>query len=168
MTFVSVILIEKVGRTGLTVIGFGIMTIFCCGMTASLLLQHYATWVPYLSIVCVLGYIVGFAIGPGPVPWIWNNEFFRQSARGPAGSISCGLNWTAAFLVGKFFPLMQDLIGPYVFIFFGGVSIFCCLFLYKFAPETKGRSLAQIEAAFAKMNGTKLEEQITLKSEEYQ
>ena len=65
-------------------------------MTASLLLQHYATWVPYLSIVCVLGYIVGFAIGPGPVPWIWNNEFFRQSARGPAG---CKFLWESFCII---------------------------------------------------------------------
>ena len=40
---------------------------------------------PYLCIACVLGYIVGFAIGPGPVPWIWNSEFFNQNARGAAG-----------------------------------------------------------------------------------
>ena len=41
--------------------------------------------IPYMCIVCVLGYIVGFAIGPGPVPWIWNSEFFNQQARGAAG-----------------------------------------------------------------------------------
>jgi len=44
-----------------------------------------APFVPYLSIVCILGYILGFAIGPAPVPWIWNSEYFRQNARGPAG-----------------------------------------------------------------------------------
>ena len=78
-----------------------------------------ASFVPYLSIVCILGYIVGFAVGPGPVPWIWNSEYFPQRARGPAGcrklklyqllkvilAVSCALNWTAAFLVGKFFPI---------------------------------------------------------------
>ena len=42
-------------------------------------------WMPKLSIVCVMGYIVGFAIGPGPVPWIWNTEFFKQSARAGGG-----------------------------------------------------------------------------------
>ena len=45
-----------------------------------------ASWVPLLSVFCVMGYIVGFAIGPGPVPWIWNTEFFQQSARAGGAS----------------------------------------------------------------------------------
>ena len=50
-----------------------------------------APWVPYLSIICVMGYIFGFAIGPGPIPWIWNTEFFKQSAR--AGGASEYIYW---------------------------------------------------------------------------
>jgi len=153
MTFVSVALIERMGRTGLSVYGYGIMTFFCCGMFLSLKYLTYASFVPYLSIVCILGYIVGFAIGPGPVPWIWNSEYFKQSARGPAGSVACALNWTAAFLVGKFFPIAQGIVGEWVFIFFAAVSIFCLFFLGKFAVETKGKTFRQIEAEFALMNG---------------
>ena len=54
-------------------------------MTVCLNMLDASPVIPYLCIVCVLGYIVGFAIGPGPVPWIWNSEFFNQRARGPAG-----------------------------------------------------------------------------------
>ena len=43
-------------------------------------------YVPKLSVVCVMGYIVGFAIGPGPIPWLWNSEFFPQSARAGGAS----------------------------------------------------------------------------------
>ena len=84
-------------------------------------------------------------------------------------AVSCALNWTAAFLVGKFFPVMQNLIGEYVFVFFAAVSLFCMLFLGKFAPETKGKSFSQIDAEFAVMNGTKVpqtDEERTLKSEQ--
>ena len=49
---------------------------------------HVGTWVSYVSILCVMGYIVGFAIGPGPVPWIWATEFFKQSARAAGASKS--------------------------------------------------------------------------------
>ena len=63
-------------------------------MFLSLKYLTYASFVPYLSIVCILGYIVGFAIGPGPVPWIWNSEYFKQSARGPAGcKFFVTINW---------------------------------------------------------------------------
>ncbi|CAG5105916.1 Oidioi.mRNA.OKI2018_I69.chr1.g2567.t1.cds [Oikopleura dioica] len=105
MTFVSLAVIEKFGRTGLHVGGNVLMVIFCLGMFLCLKYLTAASFVPYLSIVCILGYIVGFALGPGPVPWIWNSEYFPQRARGPAGSVSCALNWTAAFVVGKFFPI---------------------------------------------------------------
>merc|ERR1712210_401643 len=85
------------------------------GMFLCLKYLNAASFVPYLSIVCILGYIVGFAVGPGPVPWIWNSEYFPQRARGPAGSVSCALNWTAAFLVGKFFPIGTVLYNKYRF-----------------------------------------------------
>ena len=55
-------------------------------MVAVLNQLEAAPWVPYLSIVCVMGYIFGFAIGPGPIPWIWNTEFFKQSARAGGAS----------------------------------------------------------------------------------
>ena len=54
-------------------------------MTICLNMLDKSSIMPYLCIGCVLGYIIGFAIGPGPVPWIWNSEFFNQSARGAAG-----------------------------------------------------------------------------------
>jgi len=166
MTFVSLAVIEKFGRTGLHVGGNILMVIFCAGMFLCLKYLNAATFVPYLSIVCILGYIVGFAVGPGPVPWIWNSEYFPQRARGPAGSVSCALNWTAAFLVGKFFPIAQSAIGEWVFIFFCAVSAFLAVFLWKFAPETKGKSFAEINAEFAKMNGVEVQETEMLKSDE--
>ena len=60
-------------------------------MVAVLNQLESAPWVPYLSIICVMGYIFGFAIGPGPIPWIWNTEFFKQSAR--AGGASEYIYW---------------------------------------------------------------------------
>jgi len=61
-------------------------------------------WLSYLSIICVIGYIVGFAVGPGPIPWIMNAEFFTQAARPPATMLSCVANWTCNFLIGIGFP----------------------------------------------------------------
>ena len=58
----------------------------CFAMVAVLNQLDSAPWVPYLSIICVMGYIFGFAIGPGPIPWIWNTEFFKQSARAGGAS----------------------------------------------------------------------------------
>jgi len=166
MTFVSMALMDKMGRKSLQVYGYIIITFFCVAMTVCLNMLDASPVIPYLCIACVLGYIVGFAIGPGPVPWIWNSEFFNQRARGPAGSVSCALNWTSTFLVGKFFPPLQNAMGAYVFIIFAGVAAFVTVFLIKFAPETKGKSFEEIEAEFEKMNGVKNEEATPMKAAE--
>ena len=81
-------------------------------------------------------------------------------------AVSCALNWTSTFLVGKFFPPLQNAMGAYVFIIFAGVAAFVTVFLIKFAPETKGKSFEEIEAEFEKMNGVKNEEATPMKSDE--
>merc|ERR1719242_1956788 len=77
-----------------------------------------AQWISYLSIACVIGYIIGFAIGPGPIPWLITAELFEQAARPPAVMVSCMLNWACNFCVGLGFPAVQDAAGAYVFLIF--------------------------------------------------
>ena len=87
-----------------------------------------APWVPYLSIICVMGYIFGFAIGPGPIPWIWNTEFFKQSAR--AGGASEYIYWLSEIssilrtirFTEKLSHFLCYLLGLYIL----GWSIFSC------------------------------------------
>lgn len=159
MTFVSMSLMEKAGRKSLMVYGYGIMILFCVLLAVALMNLHRGSVVPYLSIVCVMGYIVGFAIGPGPVPWIWASEFFKQSARAAGASIGCVICWVCTFIVGKFFPMAEAKFGPYVFIFFAVVSLFAFLFCLKITPETKGKSFKDIEIYFAKMNGVEVDDE---------
>ena len=64
-----------------------------------------ASWVPHLSVFCVMGYIVGFAIGPGPVPWIWNTEFFQQSARA-GGASKCLFRCSIYSPFAQLFPAL--------------------------------------------------------------
>merc|ERR1711892_200194 len=64
MTFVSMVLMDRMGRKALQVYGYAIMTFFCVSMTVCLNMLEKSPIMPYLCIGCVLGYIVGFAIGP--------------------------------------------------------------------------------------------------------
>jgi len=153
MTFVSMALMEKMGRKSLMVWGYGIMVVFCFAMVGVLNCLDKATWVPHLSVFCVMGYIVGFAIGPGPVPWIWNTEFFQQSARAGGATISCVICWVCTYLVGQFFPAIQLKIGAYVFVFFGAICLFAFFYIKAKLPETRGRTFESIFNHFAKMNG---------------
>ena len=55
----------------------------------------------------VILFVVGFATGPGSIPWFFVTELFNQSARGMATSIAVVTNWSANFLVGLLFPPLQ-------------------------------------------------------------
>jgi len=154
MTIVSVFLSDRAGRRKLLFYGYIISSMFCVLMTISLSLQDDIPWISNLSIASVIGFIVGFAIGPGPIPWIQQTEFFRQSNRPAAGSFGTGLNWTCNFIVALVFPFMQKLMGPFVFVFFLVICIIGTLFTWKYVPETKKKSFEEISALFDKLNNS--------------
>lgn len=157
MTIISVAVIEWSGRKSLLVWGFGIMVFWCIGLTVILnvLLDGVARWVSYLSIGGVIGYIVGFAIGPGPIPWLVTAELFRQAARPPAFMISCLVNWGCNFLIGIGFPVVNNATGPWVFLVFMVVCAFATAYCAIVLPETKGKTFNEINDLFAKRNGVK-------------
>ena len=124
--------------------GYGIMAFFCLAMVIVLNCLTMASLVPHLSVFCVMGYIVGFAIGPGPVSWIWTNEFFEQSARAGGATVSCVICWLCTYLVGQFCPVVQLKIGAYVFVFFGVICVGAFVYIKLKLPETKGVVLTHL------------------------
>lgn len=111
MTFISLVLIEKAGRKTLMLAGLGVMLVTTTLLLICLQLSESVTALRYLSIVMVILFVVGFATGPGSIPWFFVTELFTQSARGMATSIAVVTNWTANFLVGLGFePLRVSII----------------------------------------------------------
>lgn len=100
-------------------------------------------WLP-VTAICV--FIIFFSIGFGPVPWLMLGEVFAADIKGLAGSISATLNWTLAFIVSKFFSNLTEAIdiGP-TFWLFSGISCLGTVFVYFVVPETKNKSLAEIQ-----------------------
>ncbi|XP_073466224.1 solute carrier family 2, facilitated glucose transporter member 9 isoform X1 [Aquarana catesbeiana] len=150
----SGITIEKLGRRVLLIGGFGLMTLFFGILTVSLTFQDRASWVPYISIVCILGVIASFCIGPGGIPFVLVGEFFQQSQRPAAFMIAGTVNWLSNFAVGLLFPLIRDGLDNYCFVVFAAISLTGALYLYFVLPETKNKTFSEIDQAFAKMNKT--------------
>merc|ERR1712203_499869 len=98
--------------------GLSLMLCMTILLLASLLTFETVPTMSYVAIVAVITFVVGFATGPGSIPWFFVTELFAQSGRPTATSIAVVVNWTANFLVGVGFPPMQLLIGSYVFIIF--------------------------------------------------
>ncbi|XP_045627315.1 solute carrier family 2, facilitated glucose transporter member 9 isoform X5 [Ursus americanus] len=103
----SGLVIERLGRRPLLIGGFGLMALFFGILTVTLTLQDHASWIPYLSIVCILAIIASFCSGPGGIPFILTGEFFQQPQRPAAFVIAGTVNWLSNFAVGLLFPFIQ-------------------------------------------------------------
>lgn len=150
MTFVSLVLIEKAGRKTLMVIGLVFMFLMTTMLFAALLSFESVPAMSYVAIVAVILFVVGFATGPGSIPWFFVTELFAQSGRPTATSIAVTVNWSANFLVGLGFAPLNTLLGPYVFVIFMVIQLFFILYVYFVVPETKNRTTEEITARFRK------------------
>merc|ERR1712209_171403 len=150
MTFVSLALIEKAGRKVLMLSGLSLMICMTILLLASLLTFTTVPAMSYVAVVAVITFVVGFATGPGSIPWFFVTELFAQSGRPTATSIAVVVNWTANFLVGLGFQPMQEALGAYVFIIFMIIQLFFILYVYFVVPETKNRTIEEITAKFRK------------------
>ncbi|XP_064642327.1 solute carrier family 2, facilitated glucose transporter member 3-like isoform X2 [Lineus longissimus] len=142
-TIVAVPLIEKLGRRPLLLVPMGAMAVSMILITVSLNLPDVAG-MPYVSIGCVILYVIGFAIGLGPIPLFVASEVFRQEPRQIAMSIALFFNWVCNFILAISFRFIQTALGAYTFLIFLVVIIGAIVFIFFFVPETKGRSIDEI------------------------
>jgi MFS family permease len=118
MTLVTVPLIERLGRKLLLTVPIAIIIVDFILLVLFLTFKHYYAVFSYLSTVCILVFIMGFAVGLGPVPFLYTAEIFNQKTRSSAMAIAVTVNWLSTLLISFFFPLLSELMGQYVFCVF--------------------------------------------------
>ena len=148
-TIVAVLTVDRYGRKPLQIIGAIIMAASMFGLGADLMFQQKGM----LALVCMLFYIAGFALSWGPVTWVLLSEIFPNQIRGKAMAMAVAAQWIANYLVSWSFPIMNDnpgLVSRYhhgfVYFVYGLMSVLAALFVWKFVPETKGKSLEEMES----------------------
>lgn len=100
------------------------------------------------TMVLIACYILGFALSWGPIAWVLIGEIFPLSVRGIGSSFGSAANWLGNFVVSQFFLMLLAMFGNNVggpFTIFGVFSALSIPFVLRFVPETKGKSLEQIE-----------------------
>ncbi|MFH5181296.1 sugar porter family MFS transporter [Paenibacillus sp. TAB 01] len=142
-TILALWLIDKVGRKALLLVGSGLMTLSLAVIGAAFHTGH--TSGP-LVLIFILLYVASFAVSLGPVVWVILSEIFPNRIRGKATAIASMALWMADYIVSQSFPPMLNTAGPAMtFWIFGLMSLFTCFFTWRVVPETKGRSLEEIE-----------------------
>lgn len=102
-----------------------------------------------LAIIAMLIYIAFFAPGMGPLPWTVNSEIYPTWARSSAVAIATTVNWISNLIVSMTFLTLTDAIGqPSTFALYAGLGLLGLLFVVFFLPETKGRTLEEVEELF--------------------
>jgi SP family facilitated glucose transporter-like MFS transporter 1 len=147
-TIAVVPLIEKLGRKPLLVYPMVIMVIDFFLLTACMLLQSRNIVFSYLSIGCIILFICCFAVGLGPIPFIYATEVFPQEARGAALAVCMTLNWIANLILSLSFEYLVKYLADFTFLVFAVIVGFAVIFLFKKLPETKNKSIDEILAFF--------------------
>ncbi|XP_048864315.1 solute carrier family 2, facilitated glucose transporter member 9-like isoform X1 [Brienomyrus brachyistius] len=141
--------IERLGRRPLIIGGFGVMGVFCAGITLSLVLQERISFMRYVSVGCVVGIIAGFCIGPAGVPFLMTAELFKQSHRPAAYTVGGSLNWISNFTVGFVFPFLQMSAGSFCYLVFSGICLLVSTYVFFIIPETKNKTFMEISQMFS-------------------
>ena len=152
-TVVAVLSVDHFGRKPLQIIGALVMAVSMISLGVDFWLGGQGM----VALVCMLVYTAGFAVSWGPVTWVLLSEIFPNQIRGKAMAVAVAAQWIANYLVSWSFPILDD--NPYLVAHFkhgfaywiyGVMSVLAALFMWRFVPETKGRTLEQMEGLWRK------------------
>ncbi len=156
-TVVACVLMDKAGRRALLLLASCGMVITCFTMGLYYKMSNTSTTdvsgtVPdlsWLALSSLIVYIIAFSLGWGPIPMLMMSEIFPLKARGSAMALASLTGWSTSFLVTKEFAYLELVLGLHgTFWLFGIFTLIASLFVYKMVPETKGKSLEDIELYF--------------------
>jgi MFS transporter, SP family, galactose:H+ symporter len=152
-TFIAIAFIDRLGRRPLLIAGL-------IGMGLSLAAVGFAFWqsgaqggvggsAGVITLTALVVFIISFAFSLGPVTWTVINEIYPGEVRGRAVAVATAVNWGAAFLVSGFFLSLVKAIGQaYTFRLFAAFCMIGLIWVIVDVPETRGRSLEEIEAGW--------------------
>ena len=153
-TFIAMATIDKLGRKPLIYYG-------CIGMIIGFMLlagTFVANQVGILSLVGILLFIGSFALSMGPVMWVLLPEMFPNKIRSAAMSVAVAVLWATNYSISQMFPVVMESrlnvegvwngsLPYFIFIIFIAITL---LFTKKYIPETKGKSLEELEKIWNK------------------
>ena len=160
-TFIAVAWVDKLGRRPLLFAGLigmflSLVTIAICFADLKHVTAHteQATNSPsdagVIMLFATMVFIASFAFSLGPVVWTVINEIYPSHVRGRGVAVATAANWGSAWLVTQFFLTLTNLLGESgTFALFAFMCVVSYVFIWKLVPETKGKTLDEIQQQFA-------------------
>lgn len=152
--FLSTLIVDKLGRRILLLASNVAMFITTFILGVYFYLQHKTsvdvTNIGWLPLLCICIFVFLFSLGFGPIPWMMMGEIFSSTIKGIAGSSACLFNWLMAFVVTKYYAPLETAAGAYTcFWLFSAICAVGTIFVFVLVPETKGKTLDQIQLELA-------------------
>ena len=145
-TIVALLLLDKLGRRVFLLIGTVGLVVGLALLGVFFAFSGVQNAAPWLALVALIIYIASFAVGLGPVFWLMISEIYPLRVRGPAMSVATVANWSANFVVSfTFLTLVGVITRAGTFWLYGVIAVGALAFFFFFVPETKGKSLEDIE-----------------------
>lgn len=147
-TVLAILMVDKFGRKPLQIVGAAAMAFFMFGLGTSFYFHRLGIG----ALIFILGYVASFAISWGPVTWVLLAEIFPNRIRGKAMAVAVAVQWISNYFVSWTFPMMDK--SSYLthmfnhgfsYWIYGVMSVLAALFMWKFVPETKGKTLEEME-----------------------
>ncbi|RIM67594.1 sugar porter family MFS transporter, partial [Staphylococcus arlettae] len=155
VTIIAVFIVDKVDRKKLLVTGN-------IGMVTSLIIMAVLIWTigitssSWIIIICLSLFIVFFGITWGPILWVMLPEMFPTRARGAATGVATLVLNIGTLIVAQLFPILNNALSTeWVFLIFAMIGVLALAFVIKYLPETRGRSLEEIEYDLRLRTGAK-------------
>lgn len=152
-TVLAIQTVDKFGRKPLMIIGAVSMAIAMFALGTA----FYTTSLGVFALVCMLVYVAGFAMSWGPVAWVLLSEIFPNSIRGKALAVAVAAQWIANYFVSWTFPMMdknsylvEKFNHGFAYWVYGLMGVLAALFVWKFIPETKGKTLEEMNDLWTK------------------
>ncbi|KAF7066528.1 hypothetical protein CFC21_072499 [Triticum aestivum] len=150
ITLFGAILMDRSGRRVLLMVSASGTFLGCFLTGISFYLKAHGLflqWVPSLALSGILVYIGAYSIGMGPVPWVVMSEIFSINIKALGGSLVTLISWLGSFAVSYSFNFLMDWSAAGTFFMFSASSLVTILFVARLVPETKGKTLEEIQAS---------------------
>ena len=147
-TVIAVLTVDKWGRKPLLIIGSAGMAI---GMFAISALSFYNV-IGIGTLIFIIIYTASFMMSWGPICWVLIAEIFPNKIRGKAVAIAVAAQWAANYFISSTYPFMMEFSGGLTYGFYGLMSVLSLIFVWKMVPETKGKTLEEMDELWKESN----------------